>query len=54
MPVDLAAMENGGTAVGWSNMHYGHPRNLIAPGRADNMGDGWETARRVRFFLLTY
>jgi len=47
MPVDLAAMENGGTAVGWSNMHYGHPRNLIAPGRADNMGDGWETARRL-------
>ncbi|XP_078354837.1 allantoicase-like [Oculina patagonica] len=46
-PVDLAAMENGGTAVGWSNMHYGHPRNVIAPGQAANMGDGWETARRL-------
>ena len=47
MPVDLAAMENGGKAVSWSNMHFGHPRNLIEPGRASNMGDGWETARRV-------
>ncbi|KAJ7390709.1 hypothetical protein OS493_022788 [Desmophyllum pertusum] len=47
IPVDLAAMENGGSAVGWSNMHYGHPRNLIAPGSAANMGDGWETARRL-------
>lgn len=51
MIADLAAMENGGAAVGWSNMHYGHPRNLIAPGTAVNMGDGWETARRVRFRL---
>ena len=47
MIVDLAAMENGGAVVGWSNMHYGHPRNLIAPGPGINMGDGWETARRV-------
>jgi len=47
MPVDLVAMENGGTAVGWSNMHFGHPRNLLAPGTAADMGDGWETARRV-------
>ncbi|XP_015749499.1 PREDICTED: allantoicase-like, partial [Acropora digitifera] len=48
LPVDLTAMVNGGTAEGWSNMHYGHPRNLIVPGTAANMGDGWETARRVR------
>ncbi|XP_074614432.1 allantoicase-like isoform X1 [Acropora palmata] len=47
LPVDLTAMVNGGTAEGWSNMHYGHPRNLIAPGTAANMGDGWETARRM-------
>ena len=47
MPVDLVAMENGGTAVGWSNMHFGHPRKLLAPGTAADMGDGWETARRV-------
>ena len=51
MPVDLSAMENGGTALGCSNMHYGHPRNLIAPGTAANMGEGWETARRVCFLL---
>ncbi|XP_044182141.1 allantoicase-like [Acropora millepora] len=47
LPVDLTAMVNGGTAEGWSNMHYGHPRNLIAPGTAANMGDGWETAHRM-------
>jgi allantoicase len=27
-------------------MHYGHIDNLIAPGKAANMGDGWETRRR--------
>jgi allantoicase len=27
-------------------MHYGHMSNLIAPGQAVNMGDGWETRRR--------
>jgi allantoicase len=27
-------------------MHYSHPQNLIMPGRAKNMGDGWETKRR--------
>lgn len=47
MPVDLVAMENGGVVVGWSDMHFGHPRNLIAPGLAANMGEGWETARRL-------
>ena len=45
--VDLAAMANGGLCVGCSNAHFGHGRNLIRPGRAVNMGDGWETARRV-------
>eukprot|EP01035_Chromulina_nebulosa_P029018 gene29018-38392_t len=39
--IDLAAVENGGLAL-----HYGHPRNLIAPGRGSCMGDGWETARQ--------
>lgn len=47
MPVDLVAMENGGMVVGWSDMHFGHPRNLITPGLAVNMGEGWETARRL-------
>ncbi|XP_074640540.1 allantoicase-like [Tubulanus polymorphus] len=45
--IDLAAMENGGVCVGYSNTHYGHARNIIAPGRGVNMGDGWETARRL-------
>nr|WP_245197560.1 allantoicase [Jiella mangrovi] len=44
--VDLVAMENGGTAVAWNDAHYGHPANLLAPGRAPVMADGWETARR--------
>ena len=39
-------MELGGQALAWSNRHYGHPRNLIAPGRGNCMGDGWETARQ--------
>lgn len=45
--IDLVAMLNGGTCVGYSNAHYGHPRNLIRPGRGVNMGDGWETMRRM-------
>lgn len=44
--VDLAFVSLGGLALAWSNKHYGHPRNLIAPGRGLCMGDGWETARQ--------
>jgi allantoicase len=44
--VDLAAMKNGGLVVSCSDMHYGHPQNLIQPGRSTHMGDGWETRRR--------
>lgn len=44
--IDLAAIEQGGLAIACSNKHYGHPRNLIAPGRGNCMGDGWETARQ--------
>jgi allantoicase len=43
---DLAALEYGGTVVDCSNRFYGSPSNLIAPGLAAVMGDGWETARR--------
>jgi len=43
--IDLAAASNGGVPVACSNKHYGTPSNLIAPGRAANMGEGWETAR---------
>jgi allantoicase len=44
--VDLAAVENGGTVVSCSDMFYGSRHNLIMPGDAINMGDGWETKRR--------
>jgi allantoicase len=45
-PADLAAIVNGGVVLGASNMHFGARDNLIMPGRARNMGDGWETRRR--------
>lgn len=44
--LDLAAVENGGVALACSDMHFGAMSNLLNPRRADNMGDGWETARR--------
>ena len=44
--LDLLALENGGRVIAFSDAHYGHPRNLINPGRGVNMGDGWETKRR--------
>ena len=44
--VDLAASDNGGRVVDCSDMFYGSPGNLIAPGVAHDMRDGWETARR--------
>jgi allantoicase len=44
--VDLGALENGGRAIACNDRHYGSPQNLLAPGRGENMGDGWETRRR--------
>src|ERR1700730_16169464 len=44
--IDLAAVENGGLVLGCSDMFFGHRHNLIMPGRALNMSDGWETKRR--------
>jgi allantoicase len=44
--VDLAASENGGVAVTCSDMFFGVRHNLLMPGRAKNMSDGWETKRR--------
>lgn len=46
-PIDLMAMQNGGKCLCHSNAHFGHPKNLIKPGRALNMGDGWETAVNI-------
>ncbi|XP_077992213.1 allantoicase-like [Glandiceps talaboti] len=45
--IDLVAMENGGICVGYSDVHFGHSRNLISPGLSSSMADGWETARRM-------
>ena len=44
--VDLASIRNGGLVLGASDMHFGARDNMIMPGRAKNMGDGWETRRR--------
>jgi allantoicase len=43
--MDFAAALNGGAALCCSNQHYGTPANTLLPGRAPNMGNGWETAR---------
>ena len=44
--IDLAAVEHGGLVLSCSDMFFGHRHNLIMPGRAANMSDGWETKRR--------
>lgn len=45
-PLDLAAVENGGLVLDCSNRFFSSPQNLIFPGVAHVMADGWETARR--------
>jgi allantoicase len=44
--VDLAAAAHGGLVIACSDMFYGSRQNLIMPGPATHMGDGWETKRR--------
>jgi allantoicase len=44
--VDLLAVANGGRGIIANDEHYGAVANLTAPGRGENMGDGWETRRR--------
>lgn len=44
--IDLAAAENGGDVYVASNEFFGHRQNLIMPGLAHDMSDGWETRRR--------
>ena len=44
--IDLAALENGGALAGCSDAFYSSAGNLIMPGRAGSMADGWENARR--------
>src|SRR5262249_40660410 len=44
--VDLAAAASGGRILASSDRFFGSPVNLILPGHAGNMGEGWETRRR--------
>jgi allantoicase len=44
--IDLAAIENGGRLIDCSNAFYSSAWNLIMPGRAASMADGWENSRR--------
>ena len=44
--LDLAAVTNGGIVLHASDRHFGTPGNMLMPGRAKSMADGWETRRR--------
>lgn len=44
--VEMSGVENGGIVVWSSDTFYSDARSLIAPGRPQTMGDGWETRRR--------
>lgn len=46
MTLDLAGLSNGARITGCSNMFYSSPNNLLLPGSARTMGEGWETSRR--------
>lgn len=46
VPVDLAALANGGTVVRCSDWFFSPPNNMLQPGLSRFMSDGWETARR--------
>ena len=43
--VDLAALKNGGKVLASSDARFGAMNQLIFPGRARTMGEGWETRR---------
>jgi allantoicase len=44
--VDLVALRNGGRALACSDAFFGPMHNLLLPGRAADMGGGWETRRK--------
>lgn len=46
--VDLVGVQHGGRVVGCSDRFYSSPSNLLRPGVAPTIGEGWETARRRR------
>jgi len=44
--INLASLLNGSSVIACNNEHFGKAENILAPGIAKNMGDGWETRRR--------
>ncbi|KAF9978856.1 Allantoicase [Actinomortierella ambigua] len=42
---DLASIATGAQVEAYSDAHFGHPSNLLLPGRGTDMSDGWETKR---------
>ncbi|KAF9999076.1 Allantoicase, partial [Modicella reniformis] len=42
---DLASAGAGSVITDLSDAHYGHPSNMLLPGRGHDMSDGWETKR---------
>ena len=44
--VDLATLANGGDIAECSDMFYSDARQVLYPGVARSMSEGWETARR--------
>ena len=43
--INLSSLLNGTSIVACNNEHFGKAENILAPGTAKNMGDGWETRR---------
>ena len=43
--VNLSSLLNGASIIACNNEHFGKAENILAPGKAKNMGDGWETRR---------
>ena len=44
--MNLASLLDGASVIACNNEHFGKAENILAPGKAKNMGDGWETRRR--------
>jgi len=44
--INLTSLLNGASIIACNNEHFGKAENILAPGKAKNMGDGWETRRR--------
>jgi len=44
--INLTSLLSGASVIACNNEHFGKAENILAPGKAKNMGDGWETRRR--------